>query len=50
VKLKACQISKTLLVQKIQVFQVAIYGSKGIHACYKESGCIFYLCASCNKC
>ncbi len=49
-KLNTCQITKTLLVHKIQIFQVIIFGNEGIDACYKERGCIFYLCVSYSKC
>jgi hypothetical protein len=49
-KLNTCQITKTLLVHKIQIFQLIIFGNEGIDACYKERGCIFYLCVSYSKC
>jgi hypothetical protein len=45
-RLNACQIFEPCWCTNIQVFQAIIYWSKGIHACYKERGCIFYLCAS----
>ncbi len=49
--LNACQISKNLVgAQKSKFSNPLFYGNEGIHACYKERGCILDLCTSCNRC